>query len=352
MKTIIWITCTILFYMAFSQDNDRSNQVEKAFDVQINDSTFIQIDLQYNGKSLPERYVSHVETPVCKDGLCYLMVIDIYWDVLGNFLTYDVPENLPLTKFDHVEFTAEDHLKMKEILSNKDSFLRFYALENLIDTTAQRSSTVVDGVSGATHKSIQNDVVGGAVFSTYVLWHIVNGPVAGKILKHTEDRLSDSLMIQLLESSNYHYQYYALNRISEENSMEYLPYIIRLVSNGHAYVPFFAIERIPAEVWKSPEGQVQIINLIGKIGFEMQNELLNRIQGFTLSEEATDVLVSNLDKLSDGQLIKVLNILKDNQGAISDEALSKLSGLTKHDHGEISSLSSGIIEQRGKHPDQ
>ena len=87
MKTIIWITCTVLFYMAFSQDNDRSNQVEKAFDVQINDSTFIQIDLQYNGKSLPERYVSHVETPVCKDGLCYLMVIDIYWDVLGNFLT-------------------------------------------------------------------------------------------------------------------------------------------------------------------------------------------------------------------------------------------------------------------------
>src|SRR5690606_7567742 len=142
--------------------------------------------------------------------------------------------------FDHEEFTEDDHIKMKEILSNRDSFLRFYTLENLIDTTAQRSSTVVDGVSGATHKSIQNDVVGGAVFSTYVLWHIVNGPVAAKILKHTEDRLNDSLMIQLLESSNYHYQYYALQGINEKDNIRYLPYIIRLVSEGNDYVPYFA----------------------------------------------------------------------------------------------------------------
>src|SRR5690606_22001894 len=203
MNHIIWTIVDIMPYLIFFKGQEETGRVEKAFEVGINDSTSIQIDLQYNGNGLPEQYTSHIETPVCKDGLCYLMVIDIYWDILGNFLKYEVPENLPLTKFDHVEFTEKDHLKMKEILSNRDSFLRFYTLENLIDTTAQRSSTVVDGVSGATHKSIQNDVVGGAVFSTYVLWHIVNGPVAAKILKHTEDRLNDSLMIQLLESSNY-----------------------------------------------------------------------------------------------------------------------------------------------------
>src|SRR5690606_28328184 len=184
------------------------------------------------------------ETPVCKEGLCYLMVIDIYWDLLGNFLKYELPEEHPLTKFDHVEFSGEDHEKMCEILSNKDSFLRFYALENLIDTTVQKSSTVVDGVSGATHKSIQNEVVGGAVYSTYVLWHIVNGPIAKKILDHTESQFTEAMLLELLRSDNYHYQYYALNRIPEADSQEYLPSIIRLISDGIAYVPYFAIEKI------------------------------------------------------------------------------------------------------------
>src|SRR5690606_18546747 len=155
-------------------------------------------------------------------GQCYLMVIDIYWDLLGNFKKYELQEDQPLTKFDHVEFTDEDHKKMREILSNRDSFLRFYALENLIDPNEQRESDVVDGVSGATHKSIQNEVVSGAVYSTYVLWHIVNGPIAQRILEHTESRFTDAMMVQLLRSDNYHYQYYALNRISEDEIQQYL----------------------------------------------------------------------------------------------------------------------------------
>lgn len=321
------------------------HQVEKAFDANINDSTSIQIDLHYNKHGLPEQYVSHVVTPVCKDGLCYLMIIDIYWDLLGNFHKYGLQEDHPLTKFDHIEFTEEDHKKMKEILSNKDSFLRFYTLENLIDPTEKRESDVVDGESGATHKSLQSDVVSGAVFSTYVLWHIVNGPIAPKILKHTEDRFNDALMVQLLESDNYHYQYYALNRITGENNTNYLPQIIRLVSEGTAYVPYFAVEKIPVESWNSPDGQAKIINLIKGLSFEMQNELLNRITGVDLHEKALDVLVTNMEELKDSQKIKALNILAKNKNRISDKSKSRLLKLLKHPNKEIASQAKLILKE-------
>jgi len=332
-------------YLIFFKGQEETGRVEKAFEVGINDSTSIQIDLQYNGNGLPEQYTSHIETPVCKDGLCYLMVIDIYWDILGNFLKYEVPENLPLTKFDHVEFTEEDHLKMKEILSNRDSFLRFYTLENLIDTTEQRSSTVVDGVSGATHKSIQNDAVGGAVFSTYVLWHIVNGPVATSVLKHTEDRFTDSLLIQLLESDNYHYKYYALQRMGENDNIKYLPYIIRLIAEGNDYVPYFAIDKVPEKTWKSTKEQVQIIGLIESLDFEMQNELLNRIHGVVLGEEALEVLASSLESLKEGQLIKALDVLLLNKGQIGHETLSKITAFNTHSNKEISSRAHKVLEK-------
>ncbi len=344
MNRTLVIALPLLLYMSFLQDRKPEPKTEKAFDADINDSTSIQIDLHYNNRGLPQQYVSHVVTPVCKDGLCYLMVIDIYWDLLGNFHKYELQEDHPLTKFDHVEFTEEDHKKMKKILSNKDSFLRFYSLENLIDPTETRESDVVDGESGATHKSLQSDVVSGAVFSTYVLWHIVNGPIAQKIIKHTEDRFDDGLMVQLLGSDNYHYQYYALNRITEANNSNYLPQIIRLISEGTAYVPYFAVEKIPIESWESPDDQAKIISLIKGLNFEMQNELLNRITAAHLHENALNVLISTMEELKESQQIKALNIVAKNKTRISDKSKSQLLKLLKHPNKEIASQANSILK--------
>lgn len=344
MKIFIPAVFAMLFYMSFSQDKGLNHQVEKAFDAPINDSTSIQIDLHYDSNRMPHQYGSHVVTPVCKDGQCYLMVIDIYWDLLGNFKKYELKEDQPLTKFDHVPFSEADHEKMRGILSNKDSFLRFYALDNLIDPNEKRESHVVDGVSGATHKSIQNEVVGGAVYSTYVLWHIVNGPIAKKILDHTESRFTEAMLLELLRSDNYHYQYYALNRIPEADSEEYLPSIIRLISKGIAYVPYFAIEKIPAGSWQSPTVQLQIISLLDELDFEMQNEILNRTNSITLHPDACDVLIAALPKLKDQQLVKALRILKQNKNVIRQESISVIADMNGHNN-EISMLLSEILQK-------
>src|SRR5690606_15835342 len=193
--------------------------------------------------------------------------------------------------------------------------------------------------------TIQGAVVGGAVFSTYVLWHIVNGPVSSLISEHTEKKFSDSLMVQLLNSDNYHYQYYALNRISEDETHKYLPYIIRLISDGIAYVPYFAIEKIPIEAWKTADTQHHIIRLIDSLDFEMQNEVLNRMNGISLSASSCNLLIASLGNLKESQVIKALEILKLNSDSISPESMANISSLVGHPNKEVSALSSQITKE-------
>jgi hypothetical protein len=293
--------------LPFGEDPVRK---EKAFDAYLRDSMQIQVDLAYDAASKPDFYMSHVKTPVCKDTLCYLVEIDLYWDLLGNFKKYEVPPGKPLTKFDHEEFEAADHKKLASILSDKTSLLRDYDMKALVDENVRRTSGVVDATTGATSATIKDAVVGGALYTTHTLWHIVNGEVAGKILKHTEARFTDSLLVRMLRSEEYHYQYYALNKIPAEQIGNYLPELMQLVKSGDAYVPFFAIEKLPEATWKTASTQKQLVGMLGEVRFEMQNEIINRFKGIPLSPKAIKGLQEVLPQLTDQQKTKVLKLIK------------------------------------------
>ncbi len=94
-----------------------------AFCLMFRDSIPLDVELVFDTAGLPDFYFCHVNTPVCNDGLCRAMVLDVYWDLLGNFTHFEVPEFPPLTKWDHLEFTPEDYRKLAEILKDRESIL-------------------------------------------------------------------------------------------------------------------------------------------------------------------------------------------------------------------------------------
>lgn len=333
---IIPILIIMLFCMSFLQDKGQPVRKEKVFETYFKDSLLIEVDMIYGEKEQPRQYYSHVRTPVCKDGLCYLVEIDLYWDLLGNFVKYEVPPGRPLTKFDHDEFTQEDHEKLYEILADKTSFLRDYQAEDLIDPNIQKESKVeVDAVSGATSALVKSGVVSGAVYTSHTLWHIVNGEIADQIVQHTEAIFSDSMLVQMLQSDNYHYQYYALNHIPAGKEMEFLPDVIRLLSEGEEYVPYFAIEKIPQDVWESPKYQEALIKQLGEVEFEVQNELLNKLKEAQLSEGSLKVFVANLAILRESQLPKSLQIVSANHTSLNQASMLSLSTFLKYQNREI-----------------
>lgn len=335
---LLWVGSFLFLSFCFAQAINKRNQQEKAFVDSINDSLQVQVNLQYDGAGLPDYYYCHINTPVCEQGLCRLMVLDVYWDLLGNFLKYELPPHSPLTKFDHHEFTREDHEKLYGILSDKASILRDYPVEDLVDTQVKRKSEVVDAVSAATRVGVKDAIVGGAVYSTYVLWHIVNGSIASRIEAYTHPLFNEALLMKMFDSNNLYYQFFALNHYHEDHVAAYIPRIIHLVTDGVSYIPYFAIEKLPASAWANDPYQVSLLKHFRKADFELQNAFLNKLKDVKLCSEALDLLVSGMGDIKEKQLIRALEIVSNNQERLSKSALSKISEFSNHQDKQISEL--------------
>lgn len=320
LVTILWATS-----VCFSQESKHDLE-EDVFAENINDSTRVQVKLKYDKEGTPQYYFCHVNTAVCEDGLCKLMVVDVFWDLLGNFLRYELPAGEALTKMDHKEFTKEDHEKLRNILSSKTSILKDYPLKDLIVKPTGRKSGDVDAVTAATRADVRDVVVGGAVYSTYVLWHIVNGPIALKIEEHSRPFLTEERVARMFYSENFYYQYFALNSLADKDPAKYAEGVVHLVMNGTDYIPYFAIDKVPATALQKEKYQVALLQHFVQSDFELQNAILNRMAGVKLSSEALSLLVAALDKVTDRQAIKALEIVavsQDNLNASSRKTLSQ-----------------------------
>ena len=148
------MACILLLTQpSFAQDTLLSGS-GMAFSLMFRDSIPTEVELVFDKDGLPDFYRSHVNTPVCNDGLCRSLILDVYWDLLGNFSRFVVPEFPPLTKWDHLEFTLEDHRKLVEILKDKNSVLGSVKdVNTLFDPSTKKISETVDAVTGATRET-------------------------------------------------------------------------------------------------------------------------------------------------------------------------------------------------------
>jgi len=213
-KTIIFlftINLAVLSLSIHAQESVLSNS-GKAFGLMFRDTIPMEVELVFDTDGLPDFYQCHVNTPVCSDGLCRSLILDVYWDLLGNFTRFEVPEYPPLTKWDHLEFSAEDYIKLGEILRDKNSILGTVKdVNTLFDPSTKKISETVDAVTGATSETIKNAVVPGAVYSSYTLWQVVNGEIPSRIQQYTVSYRGQDLINKFLLSDNYHYHYEALD---------------------------------------------------------------------------------------------------------------------------------------------
>lgn len=128
-----------------------------------------------------------LQTPVCLTGECKNIEIGIYWKLTGEFLGLDVLHE-HLTKADHTPFSTDDYDLLISILCNEWAIFREYDLEDIIYPDLE----YVDGQSGATHKQLIGHTVANAVYTTYTLWHLVNGDIQNQIKKHSAQEFNES----------------------------------------------------------------------------------------------------------------------------------------------------------------
>ncbi len=125
----------------------------------------------------PMGYYSPIFTPVCVDGTCYPIRINLFWNLSGAYQKYTLDANEILTKVEHLPFTEFDYGLLHRVIANPQSALANYSIYDLVDTIAtSKNETKVDGITGATRPELQGAFVPDALYTSYTLWHLARKP--------------------------------------------------------------------------------------------------------------------------------------------------------------------------------
>lgn len=283
-----------------------------AFDFPTQDTSFIgSVKLIYDRDSLPVKYVSILSTPVCDDGLCQVLELKIYWNLIGNYVYFDTLTHVPLTKYDHLPFTGDDYAKLHQILANQNSVLERKSLDELFDRDSLRQSNTVDATTGATDQAIKHAVVEGALYSSYALWHLANGDIKANIQEYTKSIYSLELMEKLLRSNDYQEQLFALKLFEDQDFEIYFYSVLNLMITSNPLLEMYILKKIPDAIWSNPIFQNQLVRTFPELTPNGRGLLFSKLSEMNAIENTTLIFLSeHIREMSINQLKVYLKMLK------------------------------------------
>lgn len=167
----------------------------------------VMLSLDVSG--FPKEYSLSLETDICPERICKRLGVTLFWDALGRYSRLEYPQDLPFTKKNHSLFLEEDYVRMDELLKDENSILGVYPLSFFV-MSSEPALDGVDGVTGATSLTARNAVVPGAAYTSWVLWHWVNGEVQEQLRAITSQHCRPDYINTCLLSGDSHFVKFAL----------------------------------------------------------------------------------------------------------------------------------------------
>lgn len=299
----------------------------KEYVIHENDSVTYTLKLAYDSAGMPLYYFRNVFTPVCFTDVCKPVYIDLYWDLLGNYIRYEVPETEPLTKADHEEFTEEDYEHLHRILDNPESMLKQFTIYELVDTKTYNLSDSVDAVTGATPQTIRNEVIAGAVYTCFTVWHIVHGPVVNEIRKITESHCEEKLLHRFLKSDNHHYQYWAMDKVittDESVQLTFLQDVLDIIAGKNIFTALHALDRFPVRLLAASDSiQTWLWSVYQRSHYSLQMAILDKLQDIPFSHQLSLLISADLSKANEAQFVKMLRLFSVQQ-EVPEQAILRI----------------------------
>ena len=292
--------------------NGPAIQMESILKVET-DSIRYEIWIVSGQNNQPDHYFGEIFTPVCYSRTCLPVFINFRWDLLGNYVTYELSKGKKLTKSDHLEFDEKEYEKLQEILSNENSILKNYKADQLVSSTESANPTGVDAVTGATIKSIQREVISGAVYSCYTLWHIAHGDISAKLKQHTERRFSnDDLFIRFLNSSNYRYQYWAIDKTLIAGQIidgKFKMPLLNILNGENVFVANYLLKELSPEILNDHGVQIWLMDVFLTAPYPLQVSILKKLSQLAIIPETSEGLVYHLLETGDEQKKMIFGLL-------------------------------------------
>ncbi|GAB3495253.1 hypothetical protein GCM10027341_12320 [Spirosoma knui] len=308
--------------LAFADDPARIRE----FHIRENDTTSYTLKLALNEAGEPEFFFRNIFTPVCLTGECKPVYINFYWDLLGNYLRYDFPPGKVLTKMDHKEFKPEDYEKIQTILRNSSSLLKDVSMEDLVGKGTENLADSVDAKAGATLKTVKNEVIDGAVYTCYTLWHIAHGYVVNEIRRITETYQNDTLLHRFLGSTNHDYQYWAMDRAITPDGEIYpgfLPDILNIIQGKNLFTARYALQKLGDNFFQAEARQMWLWDTYQQASYPFQTAILKKLTTIPFRPALTEAIALQLPKTNQEQSTLLLKLLAQ-QPKLSDKAQVQL----------------------------
>ena len=284
------------------------------------------LTLSFDDQGFPCEYSLSLQAEVCLGQVCNRVDATLFWDALGRFQRLEVPLGVPLTKLDHIPFGKKDSIRLDEILKDTGSILGNYPV-GFFQGSEFRSDQV-DGVSAATPIAVRNAVVEGAAYTTWVLWHWVNGEVVNELHALTALHATSGYLESCLLSGDPGFVRFALEYILE-NAMQDLQYrdaCFQILETGKRDNCRFALQYLTDGSMGRVVLHRRLVELIG-INPGSSRLILEYFETQPdLDPGIMEQMAEQFDRLSPYDLYAVLNVLETHSGnnGMVRERVSKL----------------------------
>ncbi len=277
--------------LCLSHNNSKaSKNPEIAFQFLTDDSILLDIYAYFDDNDLLEGYTSHIITPVCEDSSCYDAEIHFYWDPMGNFKTFKINLANPLTKLDHIPFSKSDYKKLLNILFIKSPSFVYLKRSQLVEEV----NSGIDGMTSATATQVKEDMVHGAIYTCYTLWHIANGQIIIDVKKHTAKSLNEKLIHKLLTSENVEEHFFVIENIDVGYFNQFLSQILTLAGKYKGYFIMSVIENIPTSLMEKNEVQDFFSANFNQLAYQVQINLLEKLYDVPLKNSLQAALINGI----------------------------------------------------------
>lgn len=246
-----------------------------------NDTTAFELLEKRDSNDNTLWYRAEIETEVCREKLCELAFINIYWDEVGDYLKFTLPEDKDLSKNDHIPFDVSDYQKLDEILADPENELKYYSFHEINDAVEnlRKEYEDVDGITGATPIGLVDAVVNGAALSSYTFWHLVYGAARDTIKQQVRKKTDQEYISQKLRSNRSNFRIWAIKEAKElfqtEDSINQL--IMRLVSDDpNKRVSDEALNFFTDAQLEKRDIQKKLMDQFYLANHEMKIDILNR----------------------------------------------------------------------------
>ncbi len=265
----------------------------------------IKINSIKNDKGLVTTYFANVKIPVCQDQLCKEVRVKLYWNVIGQFVRFELIPGYELSKEDHILFTEKDYLMLDSILKNPG-----HILGQIVDENKSANNSAIDIISGATIKVLDGEVVSGALYTCQQLWLLTNGMLVAEIQKETRRIINSQIIESIAELKSIEAYSFLIHNLNEAQLKRYLSLLVPVFSYKKSFLGKQLIQKLPARMFKKFDNQKRIGDYYLLMDYYTQISFLQKLKGRQIATPLKQMLMENLENKTNRKNKLILILLE------------------------------------------